>query len=150
MSMDIDWEGAYRAWKESKLSRRRFQLSRQFRTFIHDGSTPSEDTVRTHFRRIRDRLLSLEEEPESDLEIEAQVTEADPIEIGNLDAVRVKKLAAEDIAHVCLKKAAGRPCNNRRSRKVIVRLNDGRQIEFETNNPELFVLKALQVSGVAA
>ena len=51
----IDWEGAYDAWKQSGLPRRRFQYSEQFKSFIGEGGMPSEDTVRTRFRSIRDQ-----------------------------------------------------------------------------------------------
>lgn len=51
----IDWEGAYDAWKRSGLPRRRFQYSEQFEPFIRETGMPSEDTVRTRFRSIRDR-----------------------------------------------------------------------------------------------
>ena len=52
---NIDWEGAYDAWKQSGLPRRRFQYSDLFKTFIGEGAMPSEDTVRTRFRSVRDQ-----------------------------------------------------------------------------------------------
>lgn len=51
----IDWEGAYDAWKQSGLPRRRFKYSEQFKSFIGEGGMQSEDTVRTRFRSIRDQ-----------------------------------------------------------------------------------------------
>ena len=39
---NIDWEGAYDAWKQSGLPRRRFQYSDLFKTFIGEGAMPSE------------------------------------------------------------------------------------------------------------
>lgn len=52
---NINWEDAYDAWKQSGLPRRKFQYSDQFISFIGDGEIPSEDTVRTPFRSIRDQ-----------------------------------------------------------------------------------------------
>lgn len=56
---NISWEGVYDAWKQSGLPRRKLQYSEQFKSFISDGGIPSEDTVRTRFRRIRDRHQDL-------------------------------------------------------------------------------------------
>ena len=52
---DIDWDDVYDAWKRSGMSRRQFQYSEHFAKFIRQCGMPSEDTVRTRLRSVRDR-----------------------------------------------------------------------------------------------
>lgn len=132
MSFNIDWSGAYQAWKQSGMSRRCFQYSPDFQAFLADGQMPSEDTVRTHFRSIRDRLEAKRIlSGQSDV---VEVTCNDPVQI-----TRLSESDLEDFVETAKKKVK----TQQRLRRVIVNLADGRSIEFETRNPELFALKAL-------
>ena len=132
MTFNIDWAGAYQAWRQSGMSRRCFQYSPEFQTFLADRSMPSEDTVRTHFRSIRDQL-------EAKRNLAGQ---SDCVEVSCNDPVQVTHLSESDLegfVQIVKKKVK----TQQRLRRVVVNLTDGRSIEFETRNPELFALKAL-------
>lgn len=138
MRFNIDWAGAYQAWQQSGLSRRCFQYSPDFQAFLVDGQMPSEDTVRTRFRSIRDRLQANYVPTVPSVPTE----QSDEVEVSCNDPVQIMHLSESDLeglVETTKKKAKTR----QRLRHVIVHLADGRKVEFETRNPELFALKAL-------
>ena len=90
----IDWEGAYDAWKQSGLPRRRFKYSEQFKSFIGEGGMQSEDTVRTRFRSIRDQR--------GDRYVAAvnSETEQRPVELDLSEPVKIFRLNEEKIQNL--------------------------------------------------
>lgn len=137
-SYDIDWEGAYDAWKRSGLARRKFQYSEQFKPFIRESRMPSEDTVRTRFRSIRDRCGANYVPPaQPDPSIERKPVEVDltePVRVFRLDEQKIQAMVGE---------FAAKPTSTKRLRRVVMHLPDGRTVEFEFKNAELFALKVL-------
>lgn len=131
----IDWDGAYDAWKKSKLSRRRFQYSKQFKEFIIDGGMPSEDTVRTRFRSIRDQREA-NFNPQDYLENEPMPAQAD-------DAVQIFRLDDNKVKMLCQSLQAQPSTSIKRLRQIVIRMADGRSVEFESGNAELFALRLL-------
>lgn len=138
----IDWEGAYDAWKRSGLPRRRFQYSEQFEPFIRETGMPSEDTVRTRFRSIRDRRGANYVPPApSNPEVERKPVELDltePVKVFRLDELKIQAMVGE---------LAAERVSTKRLRRVVMHLPDGRSVEFESKNAELFALKVLSCMG---
>lgn len=136
---EVDWEGAYHEWKESGLSRRLFQMSLQFKKYVQGDRMPSEDTVRSHFRTVRDRLATQQQNEAHEKPVQ------DDIVVTCTTPAKVIRLTEADLAKIGLTKTS------KALRRVIVKLNDGRIIEFESANPELFAIKALgcQVEGLS-
>ena len=139
MTYYVDWEGAYHAWKASKLSRQKFHYSEEFQKYVLDGNMPSEDAVRTHFRRVRDRIESGLIEPslaQSESKGKTEVLDPQLVTVINLDHNRTHNLE---------KVLIGRDRPIRRIRRIIVRMPDKTEVEFDSANPELFVLQLLGV-----
>lgn len=133
---DVNWEGAYDAWEQSGLSRMRFIYSELFKPFLRSGPLPSEDAVRSHFRNIRNQRGDWYERPKTEPK--------PPLDIEVPDTVQVFKLDPKKVAALC--RAEALPKNKtaqRRLRQVIIRMPDGRTVEFESRNVELFALKLL-------
>lgn len=135
---NIDWEGAYDAWKQSGLPRRRFQYSDLFKTFIGEGAMPSEDTVRTRFRSVRDQRG--EHSPTTSITVSENVQPSVTLDLS--EPIKIFRLNAEKIQTVAQELAPKHEVSNR-SRQVIIRLPDGRAVEFKSKNAELFALKVL-------
>ncbi|MDO4937106.1 MAG: hypothetical protein Q4E62_04240 [Sutterellaceae bacterium] len=136
---EVDWEGAYQEWKESGLSRRLFQMSLQFKKYVRGDRMPSEDTVRSHFRTVRDRLAIQQQNQAHEEPVQ------DDIIVTCTAPAKIIRLTEADLAEMGLTKTS------KALRRVIVKLNDGQIIEFETANPEMFAIKALgcQVEGLS-
>ncbi len=140
MTYDVDWEGAYHAWKASKLSRQKFHYSEEFKKFILAGTMPSEDTVRTHFRRIRDKIEAGLINPPlkqfaSEGKTEIEVLDSQLVTVINLDkncTNNLKRAVSSRKYH-----------SIRRIQQIVVRLPDGTTVEFGSANPELIVLQLL-------
>jgi len=100
---------------------------------------PSEDAVRTHFRRVRDRIESGLIEPslaQSESKGKPEVLDPQLVTVINLDHNRTHNLE---------KVLIGRDRPIRRIRRIIVRMPDKTEVEFDSANPELFVLQLLGV-----
>lgn len=139
MTYNVDWEGAYHAWKASTLSRQKFHYSEEFQKYVLDGNMPSEDAVRTHFRRVRDQIEAglLESSlAQSESKGKTEVLDPQTVTVINLDHNR---------AHNLEKVLVGRDRSIRRVRRIIVRMPDKTEVEFDSGNPELFVLQLLGV-----
>ena len=135
MVYNIDWEGAYDAWKKSGLPRRRFLYSKLFEEFIIDGTRPSEDTVRTRFRSIRDQRGDYEDQHA------AKKTEALDAECG--DAVRIVRVDVDTSKISCDETQTRKVKSRRQYHQVIIHWHDGRSIEFYSRNAEQFVMQFL-------
>lgn len=135
---NIDWEGAYDAWKQSGLPRRRFQYSDLFKTFIGEGAMPSEDTVRTRFRSVRDQRG--DHSPNTNITVAEN--DQPPVTLDLSEPIKIFRLDAEKIQTITQELAPKYEVRNH-SRQVVIRLPDGRAVEFKSKNAELFALKVL-------
>lgn len=129
----IDWDGAYDAWKQSGMSRRQFQYSEHFAKFIRQCGMPSEDTVRTRLRSVRDRRSANYVPPAE--------TKLNPIEFDLTEPVRVFHLDEKKLCDLAERMTDKR--TEGRLRRVIMHLPGGRKVEFDSQNAELFALKIL-------
>ena len=135
---NIDWEGAYDAWKQSGLPRRRFQYSDLFKTFIGEGAMPSEDTVRTRFRSVRDQRG--DHSPTTNITVAKN--DQPPVTLDLSEPIKIFRLDAEKIQTITQELAPKYEVRNH-SRQVVIRLPDGGAVEFKSKNAELFALKVL-------
>ena len=148
MTFKVNWEGAYKAWKTSKLSQKQFYYSKEFKKFIRPGRMPTEETVQRHFSCMRKKLepesvnsaleqqTSASEQQTKESKPEIEVVDTQAVNIVDADKYRTKKLRE------LLYKQNSRIC---RLRRIAIRLPDGTTVEFETGNPESLVLKMIAV-----
>ena len=130
---DVDWDGAYKAWKQSNLSLREFSQSERLQGFIRSGKTPSKSTLCNYFKRIQSADVVAVVCPPQD---EQQIAVEDPqtIRVIHVDSMSTDEVSEEVARH--------RP-PIRRLRRVTVYLAKGHSIEFFSENPELFVFSLL-------
>lgn len=142
MTYKVDWERAYKAWTASKLSEKKFYYSKDFKKFLIPGRMPTLATLEHHFRHIRKKL-----EPKSLNSVSVQQAKKAQTQVEVVDSQAVNVVQADKYYPSNLRKLLSKP-NSRihRLRQIAVRLPDGTAVEFETDDPELLVLKMIAVS----